>query len=523
MSPSRLRLRLPFDLETICLKCLHKEPRKRYSSARALAEDLRRFLAGEPIQARRTRTWERAIKWARRRPAVAALLAAVFLVTGAGFAGITWQWQQAVAARRQATQKAEELEIKTYFRNIALAEREISAQNVARAEELLEDSPPRFRGWEWDYLKRLRYGSPPILRHASAVYAVALSPDGSHIASGTLDGMVGICDANTGKELFTLEGQQGLIRSMVYSPDGQYLVTANQEGSVVAWDASTGRTIFNLSGDKGGLLSVVFDPAGQLLASAGADRTVALWDIKRGLRVAELAPHPDSIVGLAFSSDGRRLWSGCRDGTVHVWDADGQWLASVHDERTVMIWDANTGAKLRSFQAHSRPIVGLAFNPNSQQLASSGGADETVKIWDTRTWDVIRTLRGHLGPLCSAVFSPDGRYLACASEDSTAKVWDAKTWKEMHTLRGHTNRVYRVAFSPNSRLLASGSWDQTVKIWDVQTGQEVRILRGHVGSVGGVAFSPDGRWLASVSGYKSKGEIRIWDARMLTNQTKNSD
>src|SRR5262249_55164472 len=164
-------------------------------------------------------------------------------------------------------------EIKTYFRNIALAEREIAAQNVARAEELLEETPPRLRGWEWDYLKRLRYGSPPVLQHASAVYGVAMSPDGSHIASGTIDGIVSIWDANTGKQLFNLEGQQGLIRSMVYSPDGQYFVTANQEGNVLVWDARTGRRIFNFSGHQGGLLSVAFDPAGQLLASAGADRT----------------------------------------------------------------------------------------------------------------------------------------------------------------------------------------------------------------------------------------------------------
>src|SRR5262249_19151788 len=109
-SPRRLNDIIPRDLETICLCCLQKEPGKRYASAGALADDLRRFLAGEPVGGRPTRAWERAAKWARRRPAVAALAALVVFVTALGFGLVTWQWLQADAARNDLAAKTQELE-----------------------------------------------------------------------------------------------------------------------------------------------------------------------------------------------------------------------------------------------------------------------------------------------------------------------------------------------------------------------------------------------------------------------------
>ena len=147
--PRRLNDAIPRDLETICLHCLHKEQGKRYPHAAALAEDLGRFLAGEPIKARPTRAWERAVKWARRRPGVAALLAGIVLITALGFAGVTWQWREAVAARRSEADKAEILEVNNYVTRITLADRELAVQNWGQDEELLNGCPEGRRGWEW--------------------------------------------------------------------------------------------------------------------------------------------------------------------------------------------------------------------------------------------------------------------------------------------------------------------------------------------------------------------------------------
>src|SRR5262249_22826624 len=152
---------------------------------------------------------------------------------------ILWQWRQAELARRDVMHKAEELQIKNYFRNIALAERELASLSASRAEELLDECPEHLRGWEWHYLKRLRYGSPSPLQHTGPVICVAYSPDGRTITVGCQDGTVKVWDVLTRKELRTLE-TPARVRSVNYSSDGRCLATANSDGVVRLWNAATG-------------------------------------------------------------------------------------------------------------------------------------------------------------------------------------------------------------------------------------------------------------------------------------------
>src|SRR5262249_22708802 len=261
--PLRLRPKLPRDLDTLCLKCLEKEPAGRYPSAEALAQDLRRFLAGEPIKARPVSIWERGRKWARRRPAVAALLAAVVVLGTAGFAAVTWQWQRTEAARQ-------DLEVNLYFRRIALAQSEWLANNFSQAERLLDECPPHLRGWEWHYVRGLRRGNPPPLRgHTECVMSVAWSPDGRRLASRCFDGPIRLWDADTGKELLTPPVSRSYFSGLVFSPDGRLLATTGNNGPTVdLWDIQTGKRVRTLRGQaKGAVVSIAISHDGQRLAA----------------------------------------------------------------------------------------------------------------------------------------------------------------------------------------------------------------------------------------------------------------
>ena len=204
---SRLQPKLPRDLQTICLKCLHKEPWNRYPTAEALADDLNRFLIGEPIQARPVGTPERLVKWARRRPSLAALILLALSSAIAGFALMCREWneeknrrEKLQAAQEEKDQALARAEASLYFHRIALAEREFLANHLVRARHLLQECPPDLRRWEWRYLNRLCLSDLLTLRgHDNSVYCLTFSPDGRYLASASLDQTVKVWDAVTGK------------------------------------------------------------------------------------------------------------------------------------------------------------------------------------------------------------------------------------------------------------------------------------------------------------------------------------
>jgi WD40 repeat protein len=543
--PARLRLKLPRDLDTICLKCLQKEPRRRYATAEALAADLRRFLAGEPIQARPVRAWERALKWAKRRPAVAALAAAVAFVTVAGFLGVGWQWRQATAAGR-------DLETILYYHRIALAEREVSENNLSRAEELLAACPMHLRGWEWHCLQRLRYRDPLTLRGPnSPIRALAVSPDGRLLASGAIDGSIRVWDVKTWKAIHSFRAHEGHVTGLAFSPDGGQLASSGEDKIIRVWDAAAWTAVRTLTGHTSTVSSVAFSGDRKYLASGSGDKTVKIWDAANGNEVRTLAGHTEQVPSVAFSPDSQVLVSASGDATLKIWDvgtgqalrilrghagdvwavafsADGRLIASAAGDAysgdsgnlgEVKVWDAKTGAEKWSFRGHTNFATGVAFHPDGRRLASTS-ADGTVKLWDVTNGLEAITLRGHLDTVRGPVFTPDGRFLLSPSEDKTIRVWDAtplvegeRPGLEAVTLAEHTGAVNGVAFSPDGKRLASAGADWTVKVWDVQTWQVLHTLRNQAQTdmSYGVAFSPDGRHLAADTEDEKSGTVTVWD------------
>jgi WD40 repeat protein len=539
--PARLVPKLPRDLETICLKCLQKQPARRYASAEQLADDLRRFLNDEPILARPIGAWERGLKWAKRRPALATLAGVSLAAAVALLAGGVWynarlreayaeaeaqrraatlahteaeaQRQAAAAAHTQAGQLREEaravkadvdrqrelvkqLDFSTrrnlYFMQLGAARRHWEDAQVEQALDLLQGLRPRqtgehdFRGFEWFYLWGQCHADLLTLRgHAGGVASLTFSPDGTRLASAGEDGHVKVWDAAAGHELLTLRGHAGLVRKVVFRPDGQRLASAGADRTVRVWDAASGQELLTLRGHTGGLWCVAYSPDGRRLASVGDDRLVKVWDEATGQELLSFPGHPAAIGGVCFSPDGRQL-------------------ATSADDTRIKLWDAATGDEIRTLSGHSSHVWCVTFSPDGKRLASAC-LDGTAKLWDVATGQETHTLREHHNRVHSVAFSPDGQSLATAGADRTVRVWDADSGEERFTLRGHTESVWPVAFSPDGKRLASAGADHAIKVWDVSQRPEARKLAGATA----VAFSPDGRRLATAGGWFHS--VRIYD------------
>jgi WD40 repeat protein len=318
------------------------------------------------------------------------------------------------------------------------------------------------------------------------------------------------------------------VSGLAFTPDGKTLASSCWDGSVRLWDSATGKETHCFRDPSKPIPSrgpIAFDGValsldGKTLVALGNHETKYVWDVASGKELHRLKG--GSGFSLAVSPDGK---------TVAAGDGEGK----------IRLWDLKTGKPMRSFKAAARPVralarpvVALAFSPNSKVLAAGDSAAisatqaehgvSTVRLWDAATGRQSRELKGHSGGITAVAFAPDGRTLISASHDATLRFWDAATGKNIRKLQvpDETNiksldqykginsgGVLTVAYSSDSRFLASGSYDGTVRIWDSDTGKELHALRGHGREVTSVVFSPDGKVLASGS---FDHTIRLWDA-----------
>jgi WD40 repeat protein/serine/threonine protein kinase len=519
--PRRVNDKIPRDLETICLKAMAKQPSGRYPTARAFADDLRRFLLGQPILARPTSSVERLWRWCRRNPAVASLTGAVAFLLIAGTLIASYFAVQARIGEREARThaelaRAEKLlsDRRRYGAEINLTQQAWKDARLSLMQELLArqepgPEPPDLRGFEWYYLQRLyREELNTLGGHEGPVHWLAFSPDGRWLASAGDDRVVKVWDMATGQARFTLRGLSQPIWSVAFSPDGRQLASAGCEydadgrplpGEVKVWDLAKAEAILTLQGANAPVLGVAFSPDGKRLAGAtaggqdtehqAAPGQVMVWELATAKVVLTLQGSSEPVLSVAFSRDGR-------------------WLASGSGDTTIRVWDTQTGANVLSLRGHTAPVLGVAFSPDGRRL-SSAGWDHTVRIWDRLQGKEIATLRGHVAGVAGVAFSPDGRQLASGSWDQTVKIWDADTGRQKASLRGHNGLVACVAFSPDRWRLASTGADRTVKVWDVAAAVAPFPLEGHTRAVFGVTFSRDGCRLISASGDRT---IRVWDA-----------
>jgi WD40 repeat protein/tRNA A-37 threonylcarbamoyl transferase component Bud32 len=546
--PRSLNRRVDLDLETVCLKCLHREPQQRYPSAQALADDLERWQRGKPIRARPVSRRERVLKWVRRQPHLAAGAALLVFAFLAGFGGVIWQWGRAEVQRRTAAERAEAERRTAYAHAIAQAYAEWRTGNAGPAQQVLSACPPELCGWEWHYLRRL-FGARQLATlegHADGVLAVAFSPDGTHVASAGADGIVKVWDRGALREALTLRGHGAAVNTVAFSPDGRRLASGSADGIVRVWDAVSGAGVAAFRGHAAGVSGLAFDPTSGRLASTGRGEgqedlpkgELKLWDPAEG-KALVTTTGLDLLGAVAFSPDGRRLAGAAHHCKVAVWDAatlepvvtiegqperglsewtsvaysaDGKQLAAGSAGGRVRMWDAATGKELLTvFTTAQTAVSGLAFSGPDGPLLAAAAADNTVQGWLTTTGRLAFTLRGHTLAATAVAASPDGECLASGSLDGTVRLWDINIRRRDDdlTFRVPNAGLTGVAFSPDGARLASVSWDRALHVWDLATEKAVLTLPRCPGGMSGVAFSPDGGQLASAD---ADGPVRLRDA-----------
>jgi WD40 repeat protein len=506
VSPRVLNPRLPADLETVCLKCLEKEPAKRYATAQLLAEELGRFLEGKPVLARPVGRLAKAWRWCRRNPRLAWATGAALLSLLVGLAGVTWQWHRAESLRARA-------ELNLYAADISLAYHYLKDGYSSQARDLLarhgstksaksEIRNPKSEtdqpAWDWRYLwSHVLSDAEFVLDQVPRQCRIDLSRDGRFLAVASADGRIHLWDL-AAPRMVALVGQGSLSPAGIYASlaaDGQFLGFAESGGGqpprAAVWDVDAkARRAELVDTNFTVLLPLAFVPGsptvvvGRVAASDRA-RSLALWDFQTGQIAATYAVSKDPFqrygsLEFPFTPDGSCFVCGEMDGRVRILDSKTLELRG-------------------EFPAHENPVSALALSPDGKLLATAQDHGSTqIQLWDFERQQPLDALVGHAACVTSLSFSPYGRFLASGSADHTLRIWDVAARRETRRLVGHRREVLCVRFSPDGQRLYSSGVDGLVYVWRVddtrrQLGPERRPLH-----LDDWSLSPDGRRLATV-------------------------
>ncbi len=470
VSPRLLNPGVPRDLETICLKCLEKEPARRYPTARELAEELGRFLEGQPIQARPTTSTGKLWKWCRRRPALAGMGTALVLTVALGLTGVVWEWRRAERTAAAELRQRLRAEAGEYAADMHLAQLALESDNRGLAVSLLEKHRPTGPStagsghWEWRYLWQLTRGD----------------------------------------ESFTLHRYPREIRDLAVSKDGRLLAVMTWDG-VSLWDLSTRRPLTGLP--EGAIPPLALSSDGKFMAFGTGATTrppaMSVWDVDAGRSVGTF-PHDNPVRSAALSPDGRRL-------------------ATFESRGKVQVVDRVSGQTLTNFSVPP-PRYGtagvVAFSPDGDSLAVGEGYGR-LRLLDLRRGTSLTFPTENNGSINTLALSPKGELLAAALGygGGTIRLWDARSGKFRSEFTNHTGQVASLAFTPDAEQLISASQDGTLRIWSVAQSAELRCLRSSGEALMALALLPESRTLVTGD---SKGSICFWDLAVSRPTTSHS-
>lgn len=560
--PRLLNPTVPPDLETICLKCLEKDTQRRYSTARELADELGRFLRGEPILARPIGLGEKLGRWSKRHPATVALSLAILALLLTVSIGSTVAAFRIAAARQETEWQRQRAETAS-----ALNQDRLARSYVASGARLVEEgdllgSLPWFaaalaldeKSPEKTKIHRLRLGMvlrecpqlEQVLVHQMAVNHAEISPDGWRIVTAGADHLAQLWTASTGDPIGPPMRHENIVNFACFSPDGRRVLTASADHTARIWEAATGKPLLPALVHTGAVHHASFSSDGRQVATASADHTVGIWDAVSGRSLIPPLVHEAGVLRVQFSPEGTRLLTLCDNGTAHLWELvsgpprgdgqdspglagsrkleyqgkilcahfspNGRAIALGSQDQTVRLWEVQTGRPLTPPMKHPGPVDRLAFSPDGRRLVTAC-FDQTVSVWDASSGDLMIPSLPH-SMVISVAFSPDGRLILTASNDQTVRVWDAASGEPASPPLRHNGWVRQAAFGPDSRHIISASGDNTAKLWRLPPRESAHLVLPQGGPVFQAHFSPDGHTILTAGvgadSPRLSGQARLW-------------
>jgi WD40 repeat protein len=476
-SARKLNADVPVDLDTIALKCLEKDPQRRFASASELADELQRYLNGQPILSRPVGRAERVWRWCKRQPKVAALSAAVGLLLTFVIVASPLVAAHQSRLRRNAETNATEAQLATLRANAEARQAE-TALYQARLNETRALRLARQPGWQEACHTNLRQNAHEAI---PARDFVELRTEAVH-CMGEFDAVL---ESRLG-------GHGGGVWSLDFAPDGNSLASADYAGVTRVWDLALRRPVREVRDghveprrqhSQGAPFPAVrFHPDGQQIAHS-------TWN--RGLATANWAPHERPMTSIGSTAEAQYI----------SFDRLGDRVAVAWSDGRSVVYEAASGTVVREVRRDSPALVRrevVVLHPDGQSFATAG-PDHAVQWHSLDDAAAPAALGRHQGPITSLAFSPDGAMLVSSSEDHTARIFDVRLRKETAALFGHGARVQCAAFDGDGRLVATASDDRTVRLWRARTGELVMVLRPQLGPLLAVAFSANGERLAASS------------------------
>lgn len=291
--------------------------------------------------------------------------------------------------------------------------------------------------------------------HRAAVNAVAISPNGQLVVSGSSDKTLRIWNPVTGRSLHTLEGHTAAINAVAISPDGQLIVSGSSDKTLRVWDLESLTVMQLLKGHKGAVNAVAIAPNGQFMVSGSSDNTLRIWDLEKGKMMNfPLVGHVGVVSAVAITFDGRQVVSASRD-------------------KTLRVWDLMTGDPLAVLEGHEEPVNAVAITPDGR-LVVSGSKDKTLRIWDLATRTPLAVLEGHDDSVNAVAITTDGRHVISGSKDKTLRMWDLMTFAPLAVVEGHKGAVNSLSITPDGLQAVSGSSDETLRVWGLLNSEAIR-------------------------------------------------